>query len=393
MIEENDTSAGRRKTRAFVIAGVIALAGISSLLIFQGYARTHITTDDAFVKGSVHLVASRVTGTILEVVVTDNEAVKSGTLLAKLDPEPFEQVLAEAMAMLRTENSRSAEFEARVESQKKRAAAARASLLLTREMEEQLAAAVSVRQAETRAQSASLTQALLDFTRAETLSGQEVVPRSKLDRTRTAVEMETAILDAARELERQAGVALTSHKRSIAQARAHLKAEEAALEQTIAALQTQVEQIARRQAQVDMARLKLKYTQVAAPADGFVTRMSAEVGNTVQAGQPLMSLVSLKDAFVLANYKETRVSRILPGQKVTMEMDAWPGRKFSGRVDSVMAGTGAAFTLFPPENASGNYVKVVQRIPVKITFNDLEEIRPYLKIGISVVPTILAEAQ
>ena len=146
-----------------------------------------------------------------------------------------------------------------------------------------------------------------------------------------------------------------------------------------------------RPGQVEMAQLRLTYTSVTAPADGFVTRMSAEIGNTVQAGQPLMSLVSLDDAFVVANYKETRIERILPGQKVTMKIDAYPGLKFTGRVDSIMAGTGASFTLFPPENASGNYVKVVQRVPVKITFDNLEKAKPYLRIGLSVVPTILTE--
>jgi membrane fusion protein (multidrug efflux system) len=177
----------------------------------------------------------------------------------------------------------------------------------------------------------------------------------------------------------------------VAQAEAQLKVEEASLVRTKASLKTQNEQIARRQAQLDMAALRLAYTLVSAPADGFVTRMSAEVGNTVQAGQPLMSLVSLDDAFVVANYKETRLEHIVPGQKVTIRLDAYPGQKFTGRVESIMAGTGAAFTLFPPENASGNYVKVVQRVPVKIIFDDLEKVRPYLRVGLSVVPTILTE--
>lgn len=391
MSEGKSTSPRSGKTRGFLIAGAIVVASILALLIYRGYSRTHITTDDAFVEGAIHMVASRVSGTVIEVPVSDNETVQKGSSLVKLDPEPFQQALAEAEASLRTEQSRSVEFEAHIVSQGRRVAAARASLLLTRDMKAQLAAGVEAHRAETRAKTASLTQARLDLSRAETLHDQEVVPRSRLDRARTAVEMETAVLEAAREFEHQAEAALNSHKRSIAQARAHLNAEEAALQQARASLQTQAEQIARRQAQVEMARLKLGYTQVAAPADGSVTRLAAEVGNTVQAGQPLMSLVSLQSAFVVANYKETRVGRILPGQKVTMKMDALPGRKFSGRVDSIMAGTGAAFTLFPPENASGNYVKVVQRIPVKIVFDDIEEIRPYLKIGISVVPTVLTE--
>jgi membrane fusion protein (multidrug efflux system) len=260
-------------------------------------------------------------------------------------------------------------------------------------MEDQLAAAVSARQAEVRARDASLQQAKLDLVRAEKLAKQEVIPQSRLDRAKTAFEMESATLNAAEELKRQAEAALRSHESSEAQVMAQLKAEEASLERTRAFLNTQKEEIARRQTQVDMAKLRLSYSLVTAPADGFVTRMSTEIGNTVQAGQPLMSLVSLDEAFVLANYKETRIDRILPGQKVRIRIDAYPDREFTGRVDSVMAGAGSAFTLFPPENASGNYVKVVQRVPVKITFDDLEDARPYLKVGISAVPTILTKRQ
>ena len=203
--------------------------------------------------------------------------------------------------------------------------------------------------------------------------------------------MASAAFTAAVELKNQAQVALKAHKSTVDQVLAQLKAEEAALESTRAALTTQAGQIARRKAQADSARLRLSYTSLSAPADGFVTRMSAEVGNTVQAGQPLMSLVNLDEAYVVANFKETRIGPFKEGQKVIIRLVTFPGRKFEGTLDSIMAGTGAAFTLFPPENASGNYVKVVQRIPVKITFNDLEEVRPLLRIGMSVVPTILTE--
>jgi membrane fusion protein (multidrug efflux system) len=337
------------------------------------------------------MVAPRVAGTVLEVPVSDNQSVKAGDLLARLDPQPFEQGLAEALASLRTEQGRLIEIKAQTVAQEKRVTATKALLLSTKDAEEQLAAALSARGAEVRARKASMQQAQLDLARAEKLADQEVVPKSRLDQARTAFEMESASLAAAREFERQAEAALRSHKSSVAQVTAQLKAEEASLERIKASLGTQEGQIARREAQVKMAELRLSYTEVKAPSEGFVTRMSAEVGNTVQAGQPLMSLVSLEDAYVLANYKETRIEHILPGQRARIKIDAYPGKKFEGRVDSIMAGAGSAFTLFPTENASGNYVKVVQRVPVKITFDDLAEARPYLKIGISVVPTILTK--
>ena len=391
MTENNAGSGTGRRKRAFVIAGVVTLAGVLALFAYRVYSRTHLKTDDAFVEGAVHVVAARVPGTVLKVEVADNQPVRKEAILVNLDPEPFQHALEEAEASLRAEKNRAAELEALAAAQEKRLAASRASLLLVREKEEELLAALSAREAGARSREAALAQARLDLARSQALVEKDVIPRSRLDRARTALEMETAALDAAMELARQSRSVLRAHKGSIAQAEAVLKAEEAALEQVRASFETQREQIAKREAQARIARLQLGYTEVKAPADGFVTRMSAEVGNTVSPGQPLMSLVGLEDAYVVANYKETRVGLIRPGQKVVMKMDAWPGRRFSGKVDSIMAGTGAAFTLFPPENASGNYVKVVQRVPVKITFTDQEEVRPFLKVGISVVPTILTE--
>jgi membrane fusion protein (multidrug efflux system) len=158
-------------------------------------------------------------------------------------------------------------------------------------------------------------------------------------------------------------------------------------------VKTQGEKIKKHNAIFEQARLNLSYTRITSPADGLVTRKSVEIGNQLQAGQPIMSVVSMKNAYVVANYKETRLHLIQPGQRVRLKLDAYPGKKFTGRVDSIMAGTGSAFSLFPPENASGNYVKVVQRVPVKIVFDDLKEAEPYLRIGMSVVPTILTRDQ
>jgi membrane fusion protein (multidrug efflux system) len=389
MREENNRPSRRNKSRVLAIAGIIVLAGLTSLFLYRAYTRTHITTDDAFVEGSIHLIAPRIMGTVAEVLVKDNQLVKTGELLVRLDPEPFEQALAEAEATLRSEQGRLNEAEAQVTAQEKRVAAAQASLARTRDAVEELAAAVSARQAEVQARSASLDQARLDLARAEKLARQEVIPRSRFDRAKTTFEMEPAALIAAEELRRQSEAAFRSHNSTVAQARAQLNAEEAALNRVKASLGTQGEQIARRQAQMDMVKLRLSYVLVTAPSDGYITRMSVELGNTVQAGQPLMSLVSLEEAFVVANYKETRIGRILPGQKVRMKLSAYPGRVYAGTVDSIMAGTGSAFTLFPPENASGNYVKVVQRVPVKILFDDLVEVRDLLRVGMSVVPTIL----
>ncbi len=389
--EDQQTARDSKKMRAFMIVGTIVAVGLIILFLYRGYAKTHVTTDDAFVEGSIHMIGARVAGTVVEILISDNQQVKAGDLLARLDPEPFQKAVDEADASFQSEEGRLTETNAQIVAQEKRVSAMEASLARTREAEKELMAAVSAKQAQMQARSAALDQSRLDLIRAEKLSKQEVIPQSRYERAKTTFEMASADLTAAEEFKNQAVVALKAHKSTVAQVQAQVKAEEAAYERSRASLTTQMGQISRRKAQAESARLRLSYTALIAPADGFVTRLSAEVGNTVQAGQPLMSLVNLEDAYVVANYKETRIGRLKQGQKVTIKLDSYPGLKFKGTLDSIMAGTGAAFTLFPPENASGNYVKVVQRIPVKITFDDLEDVRPLLRIGMSAVPTILVK--
>ena len=144
-------------------------------------------------------------------------------------------------------------------------------------------------------------------------------------------------------------------------------------------------------AQLQIAKRNLEYTKIYAPSDGYVTKKSVELGDQIQPGEPLMAVIALDDIWVIANYKETQLKNVLPGQKVEIKVDTYPDKKFSGRVDSIMAGTGAAFSLFPPENALGNYVKVVQRIPVKIIFDKNTDQSHILRIGMSCIPTIITK--
>ena len=150
-------------------------------------------------------------------------------------------------------------------------------------------------------------------------------------------------------------------------------------------------EIGRKDAKLKTAELNRSYPKIYAPSDGYITKRSAEVGNQIQTGQPLMAIVPLEDIWVTANYKETQLKKVKPGQKVQLSVDTYPGRIFRGRIDSIMAGTGAVFSLFPPENATGNYVKVVQRIPVKIVLDKGTDPEHILRVGMSVVPTILVE--
>ncbi len=145
------------------------------------------------------------------------------------------------------------------------------------------------------------------------------------------------------------------------------------------------------EAKLKIAKQNLEYTKIYAPADGYVTKKSVENGNQVQAGQPLMAVIALDDIWVVANYKETQLKNVGAGQRAEVRVDTYPGKMFKGKVDSIMAGTGAAFSLFPPENALGNYVKVVQRIPVKIVFDKAADSGHVLRIGMSCIPTIITK--
>jgi membrane fusion protein (multidrug efflux system) len=211
--------------------------------------------------------------------------------------------------------------------------------------------------------------------------GKEVIPRQQYDNTKTTYEVAMAQVKAAQDLAKQL--------------EASLETQRVLIKQIESGLPTQEAQIRQREAVLNGAELNLGYTKIYAPTDGYITKRTVEIGNQIQVGQPLMAVVPLaqEDIWITANYKETQLEKVKPGQKVEIEVDTFPGRKFRGRVDSIMSGTGAAFSLFPPENATGNYVKIVQRIPVKIILDQGTDPSHNLRIGMSVVPTILVNSK
>jgi membrane fusion protein (multidrug efflux system) len=381
----------RRRFVGFAVIGALAVAVVAARGIYLRYTHTHISTDDAYVEGTVHTIAARIAGTAARVHPDTNQRVRAGEVLVEIDPDVAGARLKEAETALQAETARGAEIEAQAAGARSRIKAAEAGLARVVAQREELVAAVAVREAEVRARKAQLDQARIDLTRAENLLAKKVAPQDRYDKAKTAAESAQAALAAAQEQRRQAEVALANHAAAVAQARAAVEVERTALAQAEAARGTHVEQVRGRGVQVELAQLNLGYTKVVSPADGYVTKKAVENGNQVQAGQPLMAVVSLDGLHVVANYKETQLHSIRPGQRARLRVDALPGREFTGRVDSIMAGTGAAFSLFPPENASGNYVKVVQRIPVKIVLDPGQPGAELLRIGMSVVPTILNE--
>lgn len=309
------------KTRMIYIFGSAALLLAIVAATFLITNLTRVTTDDAYIEGRVHSIASKIPGTVKDVRVSDNQSVKKGDTLVEIDPADYELKAAEAQAALDAEKARFLDAEAGIKTA-----------------------------------GVSLNQAFLDRQRAEALYKEGVIPREKHEKAVTAYNLAEVQLKAAKE------------RRNL---------EESLIKQ--------------KEVSLKIAQLNLSYTKIGAPSDGYVTKKSVEVGNQIQPGQPLMAVIALDDIWVVANYKETQLKSVRPGQRVLIKVDTYPGRVFTGKVDSIMAGTGAAFSLFPPENALGNYVKVVQRIPVKIVFDKTADERRVLRIGMSCVPTIITK--
>lgn len=358
---ENTGNNRRRRTTALVIFSVVALIGLVSAFFYTGYRATHITTDDAFIEGRVHTIASKVEGTVRAVHVRDNQAVKKGDLLVELDAADFDVRMQEAAAALNAERSRLAEI--------------RTNISVSQRQLAEMEARVEAARANLDLQNANLRQAAADLRRAENLLKKEAISRERYEKIHTGHDVAGAQVRAAREQVKQAEAGLESQRAVIRQIETALKSQAAVAEA--------------REATLRKAELVRGYTKITAPADGIVTRKSVEAGNQIRDGQPLMAVVAPDDLWVTANYKETQLAGVRPGQRVRIRIDTYPDTVFWGRVESIMAGTGAVFSLFPPENATGNYVKVVQRIPVRIALDPRPDAPEVLRVGMSVVPTIL----
>ena len=353
----------RRNIIALGVFTVLAVIGALAVFLYIQYKNTHIATDDAFVEGRIHVVASKVYGTVKTVYVSDNQPVKKGDLLLDIDPADYAVKVNEASSGMNAEKAKIRETEARVEAAKKQVAEAEA--------------VVAAARANLELQEANLRQAELDIRRAENLFRSEAISRERYERTVTGYKVALAQVKAAGEQVKQSETALETQKAVVRQAEASRAA--------------QLSSVAQKRAVLRTAELNYGYTRLTAPSDGYVTKKSVEAGNQIQAGQALMAVVPLDDVWLVANYKETQLEKVRVGLKVKIKVDSYPGKTFYGKVDSIMAGTGSTFSLFPPENATGNYVKVVQRVPVKIVLDRETDPDHVLRVGMSVEPTILAK--
>jgi membrane fusion protein (multidrug efflux system) len=378
-----------RKRKAIgVFLFVLAAMGISGFAYWK-YRQTHVSTDDAYIDGRIHLVSARVQGTVVEVRVRDNQPVRAGDPLLRIDPEPFgvrESGAASAVAAGAGD----------VEAARADLVAARSDITAAiKDLEgakaqlAQLSAGIEAARARTTLAAARRSQASRDAARMKQLYGRQVISREAFEKAQTEAEVEKAQDDVAKEELRLAEAALPTQEAIIAQKGAVISQRRSVATQREARIRQLEAQVGQRKSALAEAKLLYRYTTVLSPAEGYVTRKSVEAGQIVSPGQSLLAVAALDNVWVMANYKETDIERIRPGQEVEIRVDTFKGRKFKGTVDSIMAGTGSAFALFPPENASGNYVKVVQRVPVKIVLSRGEDPGHILRIGMSVVPTVL----
>jgi membrane fusion protein, multidrug efflux system len=383
-----------KKKLIIAVLLVIALVGAG----YHLWTRDKISTDDAYVDGHIYSIAPRISGYVTQIFVEDNQEVEKDQILLTLDPTPFEVALAEAKAALAeavaTLISMDLGVPLELNQTDQRVRAAKEALRSMSNTQEKAQKEEEAARQEIERARAENQKALLDLNRIQELLKNKSVPQATLDQAKTQYDMTLAMVHSANakwEAQKKQSESTTA---DMAQQKANI--ELAATGKDLAEIKSR--QVKAQQARVDLAKARVKqaelelgYTNVKSPTDGFITKKSAEPGRTVSVGQPLMAVVPLnpEELWVTANCKETQLTDVKSGQQVDIEVDTYPGIRLQGKVDSIMAGTGAVFSLFPPENASGNFVKVVQRIPVKITLtpghpDDL----PVLRIGMSVVPTI-----
>ena len=339
----NQGAAQKRRRKILATAGTLIVALATGAYYFW-FVLPYESTDNAFIEGNVIPMASQVPGRVSELLVKDNQAVKQGEAILKIDPRDYEASLAQARADLAAAHSRVDQAQAQVKASQAKVG-------------QSLAGAVAA--------DAENQRAADDLKRYQSVD-RTAVSKSAFDAAQSQARAASANLEAARSQVRATIADVTLCEAGVETANAAVHQAEAKLRQ---------------------AELNLSYTQVTAPEEGRVTRRVVEQGAYIQPGQALMAIVP-RHYWVIANFKEIQLTHMRVGQPVEVVVDAYPDHKFKGHIESIQNGAGARFSLFPPENATGNYIKVVQRVPVKIVLDDLPGNDLALGPGMSVVPTV-----
>jgi membrane fusion protein (multidrug efflux system) len=425
-----------KRPAVLVVSSIVLIIGAIIGVHYWLYARAHESTDDAFIDGHIIQISPKASGYVAKVYVTDNQQVKAGDLIVELDARDYQARLQQAKAALDAGLARQNEARTNVALTRSTGAAsvqqalgtvrqARSNVESSRAgaaslwgRANQAASAVSTAQAnleqaraQVQAAEAESTRASADVERYQALFGKDEISKQQLDQAVAAAHTASAQLDSARQRVVAAAAQVNEARSGQAaavetarQGQTQIGGAQAGVDEALGRLaqaNTAPQQVAVSQAQsatagatteqlraeVEQAELELSYTKIYATETGRVTRKSVEEGALVQIGQPLLAIVP-GDVWVTANFKESQIGRMVPRQPVDISVDAYPGKVFKGHVDSIQAGTGAQFSLIPPENATGNYIKVVQRVPVKIVFDEPPDTKHMLAPGMSVVPEV-----
>jgi len=360
---------------------VMLALGVAAALGGGGYYVTHRgleSTDDAQIDAETVGVPARIGGVVAKVAFVDNQAVKAGELLAELDPEPAKAKLAQAEANLEAARAaaEAADADERVAETNVRSnkSAADASLHGAESSVSASRQQIAEGEAAVASASANLGRARTDLDRARALLASGSVAQAEVDRTQSAYDVAAAAMDQAkaRLASLRASTSQASSRVQEASARATQAGDvDALIGQARARARTAHAQVAVAQAARDLAALELSYTKILAPQDGLVSKKTIGVGQMVAAGQGIVQLVPTRELWVTGNFKETQLAKMRVGQPARVEVDAFPGVEMHGEVESFSAATGARFSLLPPDNASGNYTKVVQRVPVRVRLKEL----------------------
>ena len=367
------------------------------------------STDDAQVDARVTQIASRVPGTVARVAVNDNQLVDAGTVLVELDPRDYQVAVEKARAELADAEANALAARTTIPIASTTATSgvttarggimqAQSGVVAAEKEIEAARARLITAQAHLREAEANAAKAARDVERLRGLLAKDEISQQQFDTTAAAADALKAGGDSARSqiAEAEAGIRVAESR--LAQARAGEDQAHAELQtaQTgpsqVAATRARASsaeaRVMQARANLAQAELNLQYAAVKAPARGVVSKKGVNTGQVVQSGQPLLALVQIDDVWVTANFKETQLKNMRPGQRATIDVDAFGGREFKGKVDSLAGATGARFSLLPPENATGNFVKVVQRVPVKIVLEPGQDPEHLLKPGMSVTPTV-----
>ncbi len=383
---------------------------VAGYVVYERYLAHRETTDNAQIDGHINPIAAKVAGYVASIRVKDNQPVKAGEVILQIDSKDYRVALERAKADLAAVRSaaEAARFQVPMtstttSSQRNLAGAGieqaeGARIAALKEVETAKARLESMR-ARVRETEANYIKAMRDLERFKMLISKDEISRQQYDAGVAATDAAKASRDSALAGVDEISRAIEAGQARVAQADARIKEAQAGLQATQTApqqmsisrsnLETAMARVKLAEAALAQAQLNMEYTEVRAPIDGIVSQRKVELGQYIQPGQSLMALVPLHNVWITANFKENQLKDMRPGQKAIVSVDAYGGRKYEGHIDSIAAATGARFSLLPPENATGNFVKVVQRVPVKIVIDRGEDSQRPLRPGLSVVATVL----